>query len=92
MKLSMVIPVYFNEENLRPLYQDIKEKIIDVVDYDYEIVMVNDGSKDDSYAVMQELAEVSDDWSAKHLGYGRRRSGPDHGCHPQRDRLHPEIQ
>jgi len=57
MKLSMVIPVYFNEENLRPLYQDIKEKIIDVVDYDYEIVMVNDGSKDDSYAVMQELAE-----------------------------------
>lgn len=34
MKLSMVIPVYFNEENLRPLYQDIKEKIIDVVDYD----------------------------------------------------------
>lgn len=57
MKLSMVIPVYFNEENLRPLYQDIKEKIIDVVDYDYEIVMVNDGSKDDSYSVMQELAE-----------------------------------
>lgn len=57
MKLSMVIPVYFNEENLRPLYQDIREKIIDVVDYDYEIVMVNDGSKDDSYAVMQELAE-----------------------------------
>ncbi len=57
MKLSMVIPVYFNEENLRPLYQDIKEKIIDVVDYDYEIVMVNDGSKDGSYAVMQELAE-----------------------------------
>lgn len=57
MKLSMVIPVYFNEENLRPLYQDIKEKIIDVVDYDYEIVMVNDGSKGDSYAVMQELAE-----------------------------------
>ena len=60
MKLSIVIPVYYNEKNLLPLYQDIKEKIIDVIDYDYEIVMVNDGSKDDSYAVMQHLSETDD--------------------------------
>lgn len=57
MKLSMVIPVYYNEENLQPLYEDIKTKIIDVIDYEYEIVMVNDGSKDRSYEVMQNLAE-----------------------------------
>lgn len=56
MKLSLIIPVYFNQDNLRPLYADIKEKIIDVIDYDYEIVMVNDGSKDKSYDVMKELA------------------------------------
>lgn len=58
MKLSIVIPVYFNEDNLRPLYQDIKEKIIDVIDYEYEIVMVDDGSKDQSFSVMKELAEA----------------------------------
>lgn len=58
MKISIVIPVYYNEDNLRPLYQDIKEKIIDVIDYEYEIVMVNDGSKDASYEVMQELADI----------------------------------
>lgn len=57
MKLSIVVPVYYNEDNLRPLYADIKEKIIDVIDYEYEIIMVNDGSKDKSYEVMQELAE-----------------------------------
>ena len=57
MKLSIVIPVYYNEENLIPLYNDIKEKIIDVIDYEYEIVMVNDGSKDKSYEVMLQLAE-----------------------------------
>lgn len=57
MKVSIVIPVYYNEDNLRPLYADIKEKIIDKIDYDYEIVMVNDGSKDRSYEVMQELAD-----------------------------------
>ncbi|MGY3662904.1 MAG: glycosyltransferase family 2 protein [Roseburia sp. 1XD42-69] len=57
MKLSIVIPVYYNEKNLRPLYSDLKKKIIDVIDYDYEIVMVNDGSLDHSYEVMEELAK-----------------------------------
>ncbi len=56
MKLSIVIPVYYNEENLFPLYADIKKKVIDVIDYDYEIVMVNDGSKDNSFEVMKKLA------------------------------------
>ena len=58
MKISIVVPVYFNEGNLIPLYEDIKKKIIDVIDYDYEIVMVNDGSKDSSYTIMQQLAEA----------------------------------
>ena len=56
MKVSVIIPVYFNEDNLRPLYDDLKEKFIDRIDYGYEIVMVNDGSKDKSYEVMRELA------------------------------------
>lgn len=56
MKISIIIPVYYNEENLHTLYKDIREKIICTIDYDYEIVMVNDGSKDQSYRVMQELA------------------------------------
>ncbi len=56
MKVSIVIPVYYNEDNLHPLYDDIKEKFIDKIDYEYEIVMVNDGSKDRSYEVMKELA------------------------------------
>lgn len=58
MKLSIVIPVYYNEDNLKPLYEDIRQKIIDVIDYDYEIVLVNDGSQDNSYIVMKELAEA----------------------------------
>lgn len=57
MKVSIIIPVYFNEANLRPLYEDLKEKIIDVIDYEYEIIMVDDGSEDNSYLVMKELAE-----------------------------------
>ncbi len=56
MKVSLVIPVYYNEDNLRPLYEDLKEKFIDKIDYEYEIVMVNDGSGDNSWDVMKEIA------------------------------------
>ena len=57
MKVSIVIPVYYNEDNLIPLYADLKEKFIDKIDYDYEIVMVNDGSKDKSYEMICQLAK-----------------------------------
>ena len=57
MKVSIVIPVYYNEENLIPLYKDMKKKFMDVIDYEYEIVMVNDGSKDKSYEVMKQLSQ-----------------------------------
>lgn len=57
MKISVVIPVYYNQDNLRPLYADISKKLLGHNEYEWEIVMVNDGSKDESYAVMKELAE-----------------------------------
>lgn len=56
MKVSIVIPVYYNQDNLRPLYKDIQEKLYTHAEYEWEIVMVNDGSLDNSYEVMQELA------------------------------------
>lgn len=56
MKISIVIPVYFNEENLRPLYADLCEKLFTHKEYEWELVMVDDGSGDGSYSVMEELA------------------------------------
>ena len=38
MKVSIVIPVYYNEDNLVLLYEDIRKKIIDVIEYEYEII------------------------------------------------------
>ena len=55
MKVSIVIPIYYNEKNLEPLYEDLKEKVLNKIEY--ELVMVNDGSKDKSYEIMQKLAE-----------------------------------
>lgn len=56
MKISLIIPVYFNQDNLRPLYDDVVRKLYTNTEYEWEIVMVNDGSTDESYKVMQELA------------------------------------
>ena len=57
MKISIVIPVYYNEDNLNPLYADLSQKLLCHSEYEWEIVMVNDGSKDKSYSLMKELAE-----------------------------------
>lgn len=55
-KLSIIIPVYFNEGNLHPLYQDLQNKVLSKLECDYELVFVNDGSKDNSYQEMKEIA------------------------------------
>lgn len=56
VKISLVIPVYFNQDNLPPLYYDIVDKLYPHTEYEWEIIMVNDGSTDHSYKVMKELA------------------------------------
>lgn len=56
MKLSIIIPVYYNEKNLIPLYEDVQKKVLSKLDCGYELVFVNDGSKDNSLQVLKELA------------------------------------
>lgn len=62
-KLSIIVPVYFNHDNLLPLYTDLKEKVLNKLpslNLDYEIVFIDDGSKDNSYSVMQDLQKIDD--------------------------------
>ncbi|MCR5397924.1 MAG: glycosyltransferase family 2 protein [Lachnospiraceae bacterium] len=56
-KLSIIIPVYWNEDTLIPLYEDLKEKVLKSLD-DYEIVLVDDGSGDDSWSVINRIKEM----------------------------------
>lgn len=53
-KISIIIPVYYNEDTLMLLYEDMKTKILSTFE-DYEIVMVDDGSEDSSWNVMQNI-------------------------------------
>jgi undecaprenyl-phosphate 4-deoxy-4-formamido-L-arabinose transferase len=53
--LSVVVPVYNNEKGLPLLLQRL-DPVLSSLCYDYEIVLVNDGSRDTSWQVVQKLA------------------------------------
>lgn len=55
MDLSVVIPIYYEEENIRPLY-DAVTAVLEPTGLSYEIITVDDGSGDGSFAVLKELA------------------------------------
>lgn len=57
MKLSIIVPVYFNADTLEMMYEDLKSKVLDTLTYEYELILVNDGSKDESLTVMKKLKE-----------------------------------
>ncbi len=53
--LSLVIPCYNEEGNLRPLIAAIREAV-DGLDLAYEVVITDDCSKDNSWEILKELA------------------------------------
>ncbi|MDX1414359.1 MAG: glycosyltransferase family 2 protein [Candidatus Promineifilaceae bacterium] len=52
--LSLVIPVYNEEENLRPLKREIGDALDDL-GIDYEVIFIDDGSSDNSFKIMKSL-------------------------------------
>ncbi len=59
MKLSIIIPIYNEQENIEILYQEIirviKKLIEDKIINNYEIIFVNDGSRDNSKKILETL-------------------------------------
>ncbi len=65
--VSIVVPVYYNAETLRPLYDRICSAIGTVPLADLELVFVDDASGDDSNAVLRELAAADPRVRVLHL-------------------------
>ncbi len=55
MNCSVVIPVYRGEESLEPLIQQLAG-VLPTVAQDYEAILVNDGSPDNSWGVIERLS------------------------------------
>lgn len=56
-ELSVVVPLLDEQDNLRPLY----EQICQALDgrYEYEIILIDDGSTDDSFNILKDLHEAN---------------------------------
>ena len=59
MDISIVVPVMDEEESLRELYSGLKD-VLDTLRRSYEIIFIDDGSKDKSFEILKDMA-VSDE-------------------------------
>ena len=59
MKLSLVTPVYNEEESLPLLYDAVQRALADFTE-SWEMVLVDDGSKDNSLSVLEDLWQKKD--------------------------------
>jgi glycosyltransferase involved in cell wall biosynthesis len=68
VELSIVVPVYDEEESVEELYRAVTAACSEL-GRPYEIVIVDDGSKDETYAVLERLA--AEDGRLKLIQFGR---------------------
>jgi polyisoprenyl-phosphate glycosyltransferase len=59
-KISIVVPIYNEEENISPLYERLKACLEKCADFSFEIIMVDDGSTDGSLDAIKRLTEGDD--------------------------------
>ena len=68
-KVSVVIPMYYEEEVAEECYKRVKGVLSALTNYDHEIVFVNDGSKDKTLEILEQIA--SKDEKVKVLSFAR---------------------
>ena len=56
-KISVVIPMYFEEEVAMECYNRTENVLKKLEQFDYEIIFVNDGSKDRTLEILEEIAK-----------------------------------
>ena len=68
--VSIVCPCY-NEEAMLPLYYDAMQKIVfsRLTGYAFELILINDGSKDKTLQILRELAKA--DARVKYISFSR---------------------
>lgn len=72
MRIDLVLPVFNEEGNLRPLVQEIRDALTE--DYDYRIIFVNDGSEDATEGILSDLAREYPEVVALHFDSNRGQS------------------
>ena len=68
-KVSVVIPMYYEEEVAQECYNRVSKVLNSLHDYEYEIVFINDGSKDKTLEILEKIAE--NDKNVKVISFAR---------------------
>lgn len=68
-KVSLVIPMYYEEEMAQECYKRVVNNLKKLQEYEYEIIFVNDGSKDKTLAILEEIAKI--DKQVKIISFSR---------------------
>ena len=68
-KISVVVPMYYEEEVAKECYSRLKNILGKIENYNYEIIFINDGSKDKTLPILKEIAEK--DKNVKIISFSR---------------------
>jgi glycosyltransferase involved in cell wall biosynthesis len=70
VNISVVIPLYNEEESLKELFSSIK-KVMTENNYSYEVIFVDDGSSDKSFEIIKELFATESADTIKAISFGQ---------------------
>ena len=68
-KISVVIPMYYEEEVAEECYKRMTGVLKGIENYEYEIIFVNDGSKDKTLSILERIA--NEDKNVKVISFSR---------------------
>ena len=68
-KISLVIPMYYEEKVVEECYKRVKASLEKIKKYEYEIIFVNDGSKDRTLEILEKIA--NQDEKVKIISFSR---------------------
>ena len=66
-KISIIVPCYNEQEALPFFYEEII-RVFSEMEYEYEVLFINDGSKDDTLKLLQEFASKNENIKYKSAG------------------------
>lgn len=66
--ISLIIPCYNEQEALPIFYREVT-KVMNNINYEYELIFINDGSKDATLKILKEIA--SSDSRVKYISFSR---------------------
>ena len=56
-KVTLVIPMYYEEKVVEECYKRVKSNLENLANYEHEIIFVNDGSKDKTLELLENIAK-----------------------------------